>query len=220
MIKRDKWYRVINDPLTATTRIDGIRLPKTVSLRKGDIAPLEYFSAMSPDRFETMIKRGDMQAYHPKDNELEILYSCYPATIPVGAKFKIKPDGIMAFARAWYQLNDALPYGLAALIEIKGICKVGDTAFPGDIVPAKFFAALSMEQFNQLEGYGLSFASYLESLAPDVRELFRPSGYLNRVAPNKFELPSLYEKFPAMNPEHLIKETIKEETQEDIKEGE
>lgn len=201
MLRREKWYIVCNETLSAGTTIEGIRTAKTLSARKLDVVPVEYFGAVSPDRFDILINRGDIQPYKPSDNELELLYTCYPACIPKGAKFKVKADGIMAYARAWYQLNDAMPYGLAALVDIAGVCKVGDVVMAGEIVPAKFFAALSLEQFQLLEHYGLMSLSRYEALSTEQRGKIKPNGYLARYAPNVYELQGLHERFPAMSPQ-------------------
>lgn len=202
---------VVNEALSATTTIEGVRLAKNNSVAKGAVVPLEYFGAVPPDRFSNLLARGDIVPYSPKDSELEILYTCYPAVIPKGAKFTSQPNGIMSYQRAWYIVRDTVPYGLAALCDIAGICKTGDVAMAGDIVPAKFFAGLTMEQFNRLEVCGLITDRYLESLAPDVLKRLKHEGFVYRSSPDKYELQGLYEKFPAMNPENKTSKKKNEE---------
>jgi hypothetical protein len=200
-MKRDKWYLVANDTLSASTEIEGVRKIKTLSALKGSVVPYEYFGNVPPDRFANLLGRGDIVPYEPKNEEIEILYTCYPAVIPKAAKFKTHVDGIMSYGRAWYRVDESVPYGLAALVDIQGVCKVGDVAFAGDIVPSKFFAGLTMEQFQRLETCGLITDKYIESLAPDVRARQKYHGFVYRYAPDKYELQGLYERFPATNPE-------------------
>lgn len=213
-MNKAKWYIVCNDPLGATVAIEGVRIVKNISAIRGYIIPHEYFAATPVDRVQLLLERGDIQAYQPQDDELEILYTCFPALVPKSAKFK--RQGTINH-KEWYQVGAFLPYGLAALVDIDGICKRGDVAFEGDIIPRAFLSALSMEQVARLESQGLVANRYLESLAPDVRKKRRLVGAIQRYFPDRYQLQDLMKQFPAMNPNHVTKNDTEE--LEKIEEG-
>lgn len=203
-MKKEKYYLVKNEALSASTEIEGIRKQGAIAY-SGSIVPAEWFSAMPHDRFQILVGRGDIAPHKATDSEIELLYTCFPSLIPSSAKFKVDPKGAITYQNAWYRVNDAPAWGLVALVDVQGICKAGEIAYSGDIVPAKFFAALSIEQLHRLETHGLFSDSFLEYLAPDVRRNVRNTGFIDRYAVDKYEKEALIAKFPAMSRDYTSK---------------
>jgi hypothetical protein len=154
--------------------------------------------------------------YDVQEEDWAILYALWPAmrpndfTMPIVDNYRIQQNG--EWVGAWYKIASpdekrnmsSVPYAYAALADVEGVCKAGDLAFSGDIVPAAFFAGLDTNQFDRLLEIGLCSDSWLNTWPRQyrsgyLRELSRP--VMEQVGVPKDEREMLYQKFPALRPQ-------------------
>lgn len=206
MAGRAAWYIVMRKGTLATTStIEGIRqIDKKVLV--GTILPGEFFRDVPDTVFNDLFVGGyrAIEAYTPSAEELPLLYTLYPKAMPKSVP--VPANGASSLKNKWYKVNshDFMLWGVTALATVKGICKAGDTAFAAEIVPAQFFAGLSIEQLNRLERIGAASPIVMNTLETDWHGVIMNAAPIARYAPNAIELLRLYEKFPAANPETPI----------------
>jgi hypothetical protein len=195
--------------------MDGVYIKGRV-LPTGSIVPLEWKGKQAIN--DLYLPANYLEPYTPSHDDMALLYMLWPAmrTTSYQASFvenmRIGRDG--QWASGWYQVVApheksrmcSVPYGIAALMDIDGICKAGDVAMVGDIVPAPFFAGLNFAQFDRLETTGLTSLEWLSRFpvgnrAEYLRRIARPA--IARVAVTAHEKAALLEKYPAMNPQAI-----------------
>lgn len=214
-----KWYLVTPDwemhGMQDDKDKDGLYIARRI-LPMGSMIPLEW-KGLQAIR-DLYLPANRLQEYKPTEEDWPILYMLWPSLrpdsfdVPLVENSRIGKQG--AWASGWYKINapdkqrnmSSVPLGVSALRDVEGVCKTGDMAMVGDIVPAAFFAGLSYAQFERLETIGLCSESWLashelEKRAAYLRYWARP--VMERVAVPLNERPALYAKYPAMNPEQL-----------------
>jgi hypothetical protein len=219
------WYTI--EPICVhgmqdTSDMDGLYISRRI-LPIGSIVPLEW---KGRQRVNDLYLPATMLAdYTPVAEDMALLYMLWPAIRPLSYKAEWQENSRIgtagAWASGWYQIKEpdtrrymtSVPYGVSALMDIEGICKAGDIAMAGDIVPAPFFAGLSIAQFDRLETIGLCSTSWLANYAKGVwdyhRNYARPT--IARVGVSASEKAALLEKYPAMNPQ-IVQEIPKVKT--------
>jgi hypothetical protein len=211
-----KWYMVTPEcsyGMQDTKSTEGMYEANRI-LPVGSIVPFEW-KGLQRIR-DLYIPANYLVDYEPSEDDWPILYMLWPSLRPHNVQFSFvenprigNPD---SWAAGWYQVQkpdakrnmSSVPYGLAALCDVEGICKAGDVVMPGDIVPAPFFAGLSFSQFERLETIGLCSEQWLDTFDARWRGkylqiLARPA--IERVAVSIPQRQALYEKFPAMSPQ-------------------
>lgn len=186
----------------------------------GSIIPLEWKGWQKVR--DLYLPVNYLSDYEVQEDDRAILYALWPATrpndftMPIVDNHRIRQNG--NWLGTWYKIASpdekrgmsSVPYAYSALCDVDGVCKAGDLAFSGDIVPAAFFAGLSAGQFDRLLEIGLCSDSWLSSWPKQyrggyLREMARP--VMEQVAVPRETREALYQKFPAMNPEKKV-ETI------------
>jgi hypothetical protein len=182
-------------------------------LPTGSIVPLEWKGRQAIN--ELYLPAGYLEEYTPSHEDMALLYMLWPAIRPHGFSASLVDNMRVGspgkWASGWYQIQAphaksrmcSVPYGVAALMDVEGVCKAGDIALVGDVVPAPFFAGLTMGQFDRLETTGLTSLEWLARFPSDnraeyIRKVARP--VIARIAVASHEKEALLEKFPAMNP--------------------
>lgn len=179
----------------------------------GSIIPLEWKGQQRVR--DLYLPVNYLMDYDVQDEDWAILYALWPAirpndfTIPVVDNYRIQNNG------AWYKICEpdekrnmsSVPYAYSALCDVEGICKAGDLAFSGEIVPASFFTGLNSNQFDRLLEIGLCSDSWLNTWPRQyrtgyLRDLARP--VMEQVAVPREQRESLYQRFPAMNPQTVV----------------
>jgi hypothetical protein len=202
-MSREKWYVTNRHLNSAIGAIDGIRQTDKIAYA-GTIVPGEWFKLVNDQIFDDLLVNGyeAITAYQPPMEELPLLYTLYPATRP--KTVKAAEHGGLSLKNKWYRVpeHEAMVYGIAALVSIEGVCKAGDVAWPGDVIPAQWFAGLSIENIGRLERLGATSQLWLNGQDPSIQA--RYMGWVKpqilRIAPNIIELQNLYAKYPGANP--------------------
>ena len=195
-MKRADWYVVRRaQGITATTDIYGIR-EKDKHAFGGAIIPGMWFRDVSDAVLQETIIQGyeAIEAYNPSDEELPILWTVYPATMP--KTVKVVAGGAGSLKNKWYKIapnNETSIAGIAALCTVKGVCKAGEIAQRGDVIPAQWFSGLSIQQLELLENRGVMSAAWLN--AQDASHKTRNKSPLLRYTPKPAELVELTKKF-------------------------
>lgn len=186
-------------------------------LPTGSIVPLEWKGRQAIN--DLYLPAHYLEEYNPSAEDMALLYMLWPAVRPASFPIALVDNPRIGtsekWAGGWYQVQAphiksrlcSVPYGLAALMDIEGVCQAGDIALVGDIVPAPFFAGLNLAQFERLETMGLTSVQWLNRFPLDnradyLRKIARPA--IARVAIATHEKEALYQKFPAMNPNRVI----------------
>lgn len=151
-----------------------------------------------------------LQAYEPTEDDWPILYALWSHLRPLNFK-GVFVENHRLQDHAFYRICEpdekrnmsSVPYAYAALCDVEGVCKAGDFARSGDIVPAKFFTGLSAEQMERLEAIGLCSETWLNQWPKEYRvgywrTLARP--VIEPYHPNKSERETLFEKYPQLAP--------------------
>lgn len=204
---REKWYVVThNRPINSSLgAIDGVRMADKKAF-PGTIIPGLWFDMVNDSDFENLFIQGHnaITPYSPSADELPLLYTLFPATRP-NRGLKAVERGGLALKNKWYRVSEhvAMLYGVAALVKVEGVCDAGDVAMAGDIIPAAFFAGLSIEQINVLERDTVYSKEWLDSQSREFRARFMRAKkpQIMRVAPSPMELINLYKRYPGANPE-------------------
>lgn len=211
-----KWYLITPECSAGMQNgdgdVDGMYFDRRI-LPVGCVIPLEW---KGRQRIQDLyLPAGHLQEYEPNDSDWPILYMLWGAVRPYGIKFPIVDNPRIGspqkWASGWYQISapdprkglSSVPYGVMALCDVEGICKAGDVAMVGDIVPAPFFAGLDAEQFDRLETIGLCSQSWLNAFEPHYRAEYMKhlaSPVMERYHASPYEKDKLFEKFPAMRP--------------------
>lgn len=205
-MSREKWYvvthkRPINSSLGA---IDGIRLAEKFAF-PGTIIPGAWFDMVRDSDFNDLFIDGyqAISAYTPSSEELPLLYTLFPATRPK-TSIKAAVNGGLSLKNKWYRVTEhhAMLYGVAALVTVEGVCKAGDVAFAGDIIPSHWFAGLTLQQINVLERDTVYSKEWVNSQSREfVTQFMRANKpQIVRVAPEPMELINLYKRYPGANP--------------------
>jgi hypothetical protein len=153
----------------------------------------------------------------PSEKDYALLYMLWPQTRPnrLAIPFVENPyiGNPETWVNVWYEIQgmnhkrlSSVPYGVSALMDIEGVCKAGQVAKTGDIVPAAFFAGLSTEQFEQFLRMGIVSQSWLSNYPAHYRAEYmqvfaRP--VMARAALSPYQKEALYEQFSAMAPTNL-----------------
>lgn len=205
-MERAKWYVVLRKGgMSALHTIEGIRIEGRQVLG-GLIIPGLWFRDIGDSDFESLFVKGyrSIEAYNPSAEELPILFSLYPAMAPK----TLKPvgNGAGSLQNKWYRVAShvQVAWGVAALCTVAGVCKAGDVAYEGDVVPAQWFSGLSKEQLSRLERTGARSDVWFDAQDAEYRA---KNGFLPpilRYGPNPIELLSLYEQFPGANPNAAV----------------
>lgn len=183
---------------------------------EGRILPV---GTIIPDSFKGIsdienlyIPKGQLIEAYPTEYDLALLYMLWPHCKPKTYKAVFWPEITVARENDWYQIEapdkrglSSIPYAVSALADVNGICSVGDIAKVGDIVPASFFTGLSDAQFMQFERMGAVNLEWLNAYQPAqraeyMRILAKP--VMRRIAVDRYQKESLFQKFPAMSPEY------------------
>lgn len=201
-MNRAEWYVLLyHRGSTSTTEIEGIRFADKL-ITGGMIVPGLWFRDVSDGDFENIFINGynAIEAYTPSAEELPILYSLYPAMMPKGLKPAV--NGALSLKNKWYKVaqHSQVVWGVAALCTVKGVCKAGDVAFAGDIVPSQWFAGLSKDQLNRMERMGARSSIWFDAQEAEYRAKNGFKAPIERYAPNPIELLKLYEKFAGAAP--------------------
>jgi hypothetical protein len=184
----------------------------------GSIVPQEWKGRQAIQ--DLYLPANYLEAYEPDESDWNILYMLWSGVRPNDFKAQwVENSRIKGangqWAAGWYQIQapderrsmSSVPYGVSALMDVDGVCKAGDVAMAGDIVPAAFFAGLSYEQFDRLETIGLCSPSWLNNhparaRGDYLRHFARP--VMQRVAVDPQRREMLYKKYPALNPNAVI----------------
>ncbi len=193
-------------------RIAGVYLEGRI-LPVGTIIP-ENFKGLA-DIENIYIPSNYLAPYEPDESDYPMLYMLWPQTKPKGYKAELQDT---LEENAWYEIASpskrsghiglsSVPYGLSALMDTEGVCKAGQMAIVGDIVPSQFFSGLSALHLEQFQRMGAVALRWLADYAPNQRaeymkELAWP--VIRRVYPSKDERIALYSQFPASNPETKV----------------
>lgn len=191
--------------------IDGIYEANRI-LPVGSIVPLEWKGRQRIN--DLYVPANYLEAYIPTDEDLPLLYMLWSSVKPDSYQASLADNPRIgkqgAWASGWYEIcppderrnMSSVPYGVAALMDIEGVCKAGDMALVGDIVPAAFFAGLNAAQFDRLETIGLCSETWLSRFPmrerPNyLRHLARPA--IRRVGVNAVQKAELLKKYPALD---------------------
>lgn len=211
---REQWYEIHHtgaQGLNAATDIDGIRV-QNASAWSGDVIPGRWFDDTPDDRLEIILQGRQMAApYQPQDKEYPLLYTIYPGMIPDGATFNSASDGPAHYKNKWYQVHifeinsliGGAYNGLAALVTVPGICKAGQVAAPGDIVPVQWFSALDSQQFRCLTVDRMVLSQTKHSTQDMLIKRNFAKARLVSVRPQPQELQELYQRFPGADPDYV-----------------
>jgi hypothetical protein len=220
-----KWYMITpecNYGMQDLKDMEGVYFKERI-LPVGAIVPLEW---KGRQRIEDLyLPASYLIDYEPSAEDLPILYALWPSVRPLNYQAEFVPNARIGtpknWAGGWYKISEpdeqrgmsSVPYAYAALCDVEGICKAGDLAFSGDIVPPAFFAGLSAAQMERLETIGLCSETWLNAWPRANRlgynrVLARP--VIERVGISKEEKENLLAKLPALAPksETLEKVTI------------
>lgn len=218
-----KWYLVApecNYGMQDLKTTEGLYLAGRI-LPVGAIVPLEWKGLQRVNNL--YLPAFQLLEYELAEDDLAILMALWPSVRPLNYRQPLvensrigSPD---AWAGGWYKIcypdekrnMSSVPYAYSALCDVEGICRVGDLAHSGEIVPAAFFAGLSLNQFDRLETIGLCSDTWLSTWPRQyrvgyMRELARP--VMERVGVSRDEKEMLLAKFPALSPK-VIEESPK-----------
>lgn len=217
-MNRAEWYVVLRKGgLSSLTDIEGVRLMDK-DVMGGAIVPGLWFRDVPDADFESIFISGyhAIQAYSPSAEELPILYTLYPAMMPKSVK--MPGNSAARLQNKWFKVasHKQMVYGVAALCTVQGVCKAGDVALAGDIVPGQWFAGLTIDQLNLMERCGARSAIWFDAQAPEYRARSGHKAPIERYPANPIETLSLYEKFPGANPKAKIASA---ESAEELTEG-
>lgn len=190
----------------------------------GSIVPLEWKGRRLIQ--DLYLPANFLEPYVPTDEDLLLLYMLWPSIRPSSYTAELVDNPRIgkrgAWTHGWYEIAKpdtkrnmtSVPYGIAALMDIEGVCKAGDIALAGDIVPSAFFAGLNSTQFDRLETIGLCSEKWLNQFPiqehPDYhRHLARPA--IRRVGVSATQKAELLKKYPALDP-NAVQETAKVKT--------
>jgi hypothetical protein len=202
-LKREQWYVANRRINSSSGAIDGIRMADKF-VQPGVIIPGDWFKLVNDQVFDDLFVNGyeAITVYQPTAEELPVLYTLYPATRP--KMVKAAERGGIDLKNKWYRVatHDGMVYGIAALCTIEGVCKAGDVAYAGDVIPAAFLAGLSIENISRLERSGAVSMAWVNGQTPDLQAQYmaKLQPQLVRLAPNPIELQNLYAKYPGANP--------------------
>lgn len=178
-IKVDKWYRVLKALNSSLGEIDGVRRKGAIAPR-GAIIPGAWFNRVPQSKLTLVLNDLEcVEPYQPEAQEYLVLYTLYPAML-TSRKIDAAASGPSHWSRKWYQVSGSVLWGVAALVDVDGVCLSGDVASSGDVIPSQWCAALDTEQFRALENLG----------------------YLAPYKPDPFELSDLYERYPGAHPDY------------------
>jgi len=195
--------------------IEGVYIAERI-LPVGAIVPLEW---KGKQRISDLYLPADQLInYSPVEDDWAILYALWPSLRPLNWKVEAVINSRIGqagqWASGWYRIcypdpirnMSSVPYGYTALCDVEGICKAGDVALSGDIVPAAFFTGLSLAQFERIESLGLCSESWLDSWpspyrAGYLRNLARP--VMERALISGEERAELMQKYPALAPKEI-----------------
>jgi hypothetical protein len=217
-----KWYIVMPSwelhGIQDTKMMDGVYIAERI-LPVGAMVPLEWKGQQRVR--DLYLPSSYMEEYTPLEEDWPILYALWPSLRPLNYKGVFVPNSRVGtpeqWASGWYKISEpdglrnmsSVPYGYAALCDIDGICRAGDIAMSGEIVPAAFFAGLNLEQFDRLETIGLCSQSWLnkwpERHSHYMRGFARP--VMERVMVSPSQKAALLEKYPALQAKNEVPET-------------
>lgn len=197
----EQWYCVAwNKSISAGTSIDGIRIAGQV-LHTGAMLPREWLQDVPNSRLKMLFDKrqhGLFDAYEPSADDELILYSAYPALKP-SIRFKNQFEG----KAQWYQVTKNAPFGIAALRTVDGVCKVGDVAKAGDIIPSQWLSALDYGQIRRLCTEGLRSRHFVKTLPQEQAKLLNQSmtfPLLRHYKPTALMLEALHEQYAGTHP--------------------
>jgi hypothetical protein len=190
----------------------------------GSIVPLEWKGRQLIN--DLYVPANYLESYTPTDEDMPLLYMLWPSIRPRSYTAELVDNPRVgrhgAWAHGWYEIckpderrnMSSVPYGIAALMDIEGVCKAGDVALAGDIVPAAFFAGLSAVQVDRLETIGLCSETWLSRYPVKERPnylRYYARAAIRRVGVTAEQKAALYERYPALNP-NAVQETAKVKT--------
>ena len=213
-----EWYTVSwgNSINSSLGSIDGIRNDNTI-LTAGDIVPRDWFNLVPANRLALVI--DDMNAFDTYEidaDEESLLYTVYPAKKPevnFAAKHRLRRS-------QWFRVSSTCPVGIMALRTVDGVCKVGDVAMAGDIIPSQWLSGLDMDAINRLCNSGLRSHKWELSLTSEQQKMLndaRDKPLLIRFNPPPSHLKGLYAKYPGTRSD-FKKPTPKRKTKKKVKE--
>jgi hypothetical protein len=229
-MNQSKWYLIspeCNFGMQDLKDTHGMYFKERI-LPVGSIVPFEW---KGRQRIQDLyLPMNYLTEYEPTEEDIPILYALWPSLRPLKYRGVVvenhhigSPDN---WASGWYKIAEpdelrglsSVPYAYAALCDVEGICRAGDLAFSGDIIPPAFFAGLSTTQFERLESIGLASESWLNTWPRQyrvgyMRMLARP--VMERVGVTKEQKDELLAKFPALAPKEETKTVVKTRKRKD-----
>lgn len=200
-----KWYLITTEEFHGIQDLqttEGMYIAERI-LPVGSIVPLEW---KGRQRVEDLYLPMDaMREYTPTQEDWPILYALWPSLRPLD----YQTPQLAAPSHAWYKITppdarrnmSSVPFAYSALCDVEGVCKQGDLAHCGDIVPSAFFTGMNLAQMERLETVGLCATSWIDVHPPDYRAVYmkgfaRPA--IERVGLDPIRKLEMLEKFPAM----------------------
>lgn len=223
-MSQSKWYLIspeCNFGMQDVKDTHGMYFKERI-LPVGTMVPLEW---KGRQRIQDLyIPMNYLTEYEPTEEDLPILYALWPSLRPLNYKGVFVENHHIGspgqWAGGWYKIAEpdalrnlsSVPYAYAALCDVEGICKAGDLAFSGDIVPPAFFAGMNPNQFERLESIGLVSETWFnqwprEKRVGYTRVLARP--VMERVGISREQKEQLLAKFPALAPKETIQTVAK-----------
>lgn len=191
-------------------------------LPPGSIVPESWKGARAVQ--DLYMPKNYLVPYEPTEADYPLLYMIWPNERPRAYKVADVENPAIS-DNAWFEVlapdakrnMSGIPYGLSALRDVAGVCKAGQMATVGGIVPSAFFTGLNIFQLEQIQQTGVISNDWLDGYRHEqkveyLRFLARP--LIRRAYPTKTEKQALYEKFPAMNPANVTNVTQEIKTDE------
>lgn len=193
--------------ISAGTDTEGIR-KEGKRLFAGAMIPAEWVQDV-PDTHLPILFDSEAQggmalfdAYEPDTEDELILYTVFPAIKPP-VRFKQLYDG----STKWFRVTRDVPYGIAALRSVDGICKAGDIAYEGDIIPIQWLSALPYDAIRRLSDTGLRSLQWAQGLNNEQVKILKGMAKYPVIVtyrPTSHELETLYEQYPGTHPDFNI----------------